>query len=120
VSGARANRLLWFGVTGGAIAWLLQFLANLALTFAQCNSPAGRWQLPLHDWEVGLSLVAIAIVLAAEVVCVRLFLQTYQHDHVSAPERHGEGSPAPTGRPSCGMKKPWRAGGRRGAGVGSP
>lgn len=94
----RLDRLIWFGVVGGAGAWALQFIANLAFTFAQCNAPPGRWQLPVHAWEIALSVVAIAIVLLAEGVCGWLFVQTYQHDHVSAPERHGEGSPPPTGR----------------------
>jgi hypothetical protein len=98
VSSTPSNRLVWFGVLGGALAWAVQFVANLGLTFAQCNAPVGRWQLPLHDWEIGLSVVAIAVALAAEGVCGWLFLQTYQHDHVSGPERHGEGTPAPTGR----------------------
>ncbi len=94
----RLDRLIWFGVLGGALAWAVQFVANLAFTFAQCNAPAGRWQLPVHAWEIALSVVAVAVVLAAEGVCGWLFLHTYQHDHVSAPERHGDGSPAPTGR----------------------
>ena len=94
----RLDRLIWFGVLGGAGAWALQFVANLAFTFAQCNAPPGRWQLPVHAWEIVLSVVAIAFALAAEGVCGWLFVQTYQHDHVSALERHGEGSPPPTGR----------------------
>jgi hypothetical protein len=98
VKSRRANTLIWFGLLGGASAWVVQFVANLAFTFAQCNAPPGRWRLPLHDWEIGLSVAAIAVGLAAEVVCGWLFLQTYQHDDISAPERHGEGSPPPAGR----------------------
>ena len=94
----RVDRLIWFGVLGGAIAWAVQFVANLAFTFAQCNAPAGRWQLPLHDWELGLSLAAIVVVLAAEGVCGWIFVRTSKHDAVAAPERRGDGSPPPTGR----------------------
>lgn len=92
------DRLLWFGVLGGAIAWAIQFIANLAFTFAQCDAPPGRWQLPLHSWEILLSVVAIIVGLTAEGVCGWLFMQTYAHDRVSAPERHGDGSAPPTGR----------------------
>ena len=94
----RANGLVWFGVLGGASAWLVQFIANLALTFAQCNAPPGRWQLPVHDWEIGLSVAAIAVCVAAEGVCGWLFVRTSDHDHVSSLERHGDGGPPPTGR----------------------
>jgi hypothetical protein len=90
--------LVWFGVLGGALAWATQFVVNLAFTWAQCNQPGDRWRLPVHGWGIALSAVAIAIGLAAEAVCVWLFLQTWQHDHVAAAERSGEGTPAPTGR----------------------
>lgn len=93
-----SNALIWFGVLGGGAAWAVQFVANLAFTFAQCNAPAGRWQLPVHGWEIGLSAAAIAVGLAAEGVCVWLFLRTFHLDHVFEAERHGEGSPPPTGR----------------------
>ncbi len=84
---------------GGAAAWGVQFLANLAFTFAQCNAPGNRWQLPVHGWEIALSAVAIAVDLVAMAVCVRLFVQTYQFDHhVAEAERRGDGFIPPVGR----------------------
>ena len=77
---------------------MVQFVVNLAFTFAQCNAPADRWQLPVHGWEIALSVAAIMVGLAAEAVCVWLFVRTYHVDHVAMSERRGEGSAPPTGR----------------------
>lgn len=93
-----SDRLVWFGVLGGACAWALQFVANLFLSFAQCNAPPGRWSLPVHGLQIGLSVAAIAVGLAATAVSLRLYLSTFRLDHVAEAERHGEGSPPPTGR----------------------
>ena len=90
--------LVWFGVLGGPVAWTVQFLANLTFTFAQCNAPAGRWQLPLHGWEIILSAVAVGVGLTAMGVSLWLFRRTWHIDHVAEAERHGEGSAPPTGR----------------------
>jgi hypothetical protein len=93
-----STAVVWFGVLGGAAAWTVQFVANLAFTFAQCNAPAGRWELPVHGWQIALSAAAIAITLAAEGVSLWLYLRTFNIDHVAEAERHGEGSAPPTGR----------------------
>ncbi len=93
-----SNRVVWFGVLGGAAAWVIQFVANLAFTFAQCNAPAGRWQLPVHDFQIALSVAAVSVGLAAAGVSLWLYLRTHELDHVAEAERHGEGSAPPTGR----------------------
>jgi hypothetical protein len=85
-------------VLGGPVAWTVQFLTNLAFTFAQCNAPAGRWQLPLHGWEIALSAAAVAVGLTAMGVSWWLFRRTYHLDHVAEAERRGEGSAPPSGR----------------------
>jgi hypothetical protein len=93
-----SNRLVWFAVLGGAGAWAVQFVINLAFSFAQCNAPAGRWQLPVHGWEIVVSAVAVAIALAAEGVSLWLYLRTFNLDHIAEAERRGEGAAPPTGR----------------------
>ncbi len=94
-----SNALLWFGVLGGPCAWALQFVINLAFSFAQCNDPTDRWQLPLHGWQIATAAVGVTIGLAATAVSLRLFLRTVHLDHeVAEEERRGEGSPPPTGR----------------------
>ncbi len=100
MSRRRADLLIWFGVLGGAGAWAVQFVANLAFTTAQCDARSGaaRWQLPVHGWQIALSAGAIAVGLAAEITCGAMFLRTYKNDEISAPERRGDGSPPPAGR----------------------
>jgi hypothetical protein len=93
-----SNRLVWFGVLGGAMAWAVQFVANLAVTFAQCNAPAGRWQLPVRGLEIGLSAAAFGVGLASMSVALWLYVYTFQFKHVAQAERRGEGTAPPTGR----------------------
>lgn len=90
--------LLWFGVLGGAGAWVLQFAANLYFTFAQCNQPTQRFSLPVHGWEIALSVVAWAIGLASTTVALRIFRRTFAIDDVDAHELRGDGTPPPVGR----------------------
>lgn len=93
--------LIWFGVLGGAVAWGAQFLAGLAFTFAQCNAPPGRWQLPVQTWQSVLSIAGVLVGLVAAAVCARLYRQTRQVEDlgdVAETERRGEGTPPPVGR----------------------
>lgn len=98
MSSRPSNGLLWFGVVGGAVAWTLQFVANLAFSFAQCNQPTMRWQLPVHGWQIGLSAAAVAVVLASMAACVSVFRRTFRIDDVFGKERRGDGSVPPLGR----------------------
>jgi len=90
--------LVWFGVLGGAVAWAAQFVAGLAFTFAQCNAPPGRWDLPVQRWQSGLAIAGIVVGLASIAVCVRLYRQTRDVDHAAETERLGKGTPPPVGR----------------------
>jgi hypothetical protein len=90
--------VVWFAVLGGALAWVVQFVANLALTWAQCNAPAGRWHVPVRSISIALSAAAVAVGVASMAVSLWLYLYTYQFKHVVQAERRGEGSPPPTGR----------------------
>ncbi len=90
--------LLWFGVLGGAGAWVIQFAANLYFTWAQCNQPTQRWTLPIHGWEIGLSVLALVVGAASTVVSLRTFRATYEIDDADAQELRGDGTPPPLGR----------------------
>jgi hypothetical protein len=92
------SSVLWFGVLGGAIAFAVQFVVNLAFSFAQCNAPAGRWQLPVHGLEIAVSVAAVATGLAAILICGWLYRHTARLNDVLTEERRGEGSPPPIGR----------------------
>lgn len=93
-----SNVVVWFGVLGGACAWFGQFVANLMLTFAQCNQPMTRWDLPVHTIEIALSLAGIAIGGGALSTSVWMFRHTAWQDHISQHERRGDGSAPPLGR----------------------
>lgn len=93
-----SNQVLWFGVLGGPCAWFGQFIVNLMLTFAQCNQPVDRWNLPVHAIEIALSAAGIAIATAALGISLWMFRETAWQDHVSEHERRGDGSAPPLGR----------------------
>ncbi len=95
---APPNLLVWFGVLGGAVAWLVQFAINLFFTFAQCNQPAARFSLPVHGLEIGLSAGALVIAGSAEAVALRMYLRTHLIDDASVHERRGDGVHPPLGR----------------------
>ena len=90
--------MVWFALTGGAVAWTLQFVAGLAFSFAQCNQPAGRWHLPVRDWQLGLAIAGLLLGLASTAVAVRIFLRTFRIGDMFGQERRGDGSQPPLGR----------------------
>ncbi len=94
----RSNLVVWFAVLGGATAWVIQFVANLMLGFAQCNAHPGRWSLPLHALQIVISAGAIVVGLLAEGVSMWLYMRTAGFDQIAADEREGEGTPPPIGR----------------------
>ncbi|MGH2859553.1 MAG: hypothetical protein ACRDMJ_18930 [Solirubrobacteraceae bacterium] len=89
---------VWFAVLGGGVAWLVQFCINLEFTWAQCLQPIDRWNLPMHAWEIGLSIAAIVIGLAAMVQSIRIFRVAFGVRDIDGEERRGDGSPPPLGR----------------------
>jgi hypothetical protein len=93
-----SNLLVWFGVIGGPCAWAAQFVVSLAFSFAQCNQPAGRWQLPVHGWQIATSAVGVAVGLASTAVSLWMFMRTFHIGDVDEEERRGEGGLPPVGR----------------------
>lgn len=92
-----SNKLVWFGVLGGPAAWAVQFVANLWLSYAECER--GRhWNGPVDAWAVGLSVAALLIGLSAVWVCVRLYRHTAQVDGLVEKVRRGFGGRPPDGR----------------------
>ncbi len=92
------SRLVWFAVIGGGLAWAAQFVANLFLTFAQCNQLSSHRTLPLHTIEVIISVVAAMVALIAGGVAITLFRRTSRIDHTAEQEARGLGSLPPVGR----------------------
>jgi hypothetical protein len=54
--------------------------------------------LPLHTWEIVISVVGIAVGLAAFAVSLRIFLATYRIEDVALHEFRGDGTAPPLGR----------------------
>lgn len=92
-----SNRLVWFGVMGGPIAWAVQFVVNLWFTYAECDRPGLR-QVPVHAWEIGLSVGALAIGLAATWVCVKMYRHTSSIEGLTETVRRGFGGRPPDAR----------------------
>ena len=92
-----SNITVWFGVLGGPLAFTVQFLTNIWFTFAQCGR-WGRWQLPLHGWQIGLSLAALGVGLAATWVCVQIYRRTSSIDRMAETVRRGFGGEPPAAR----------------------
>jgi hypothetical protein len=90
--------LVWFGFAGGAVAWALQFVAGLSFSFAQCQQTAGRWQIPVRSWQVGLAVGGLVVGLASTTVAVRIFRRTFRIGDIFGMERRGDGSQPPLGR----------------------
>jgi hypothetical protein len=93
-----STALVWFGVLGGAVAWVTQFVAGLAFTFAQCNAPPGRWELPVQTWQSALAVAGVVVGVASVAVCLWLYRQTRDVHDAATTERLGEGTPPPAGR----------------------
>lgn len=93
-----STALLWFGVLGGAVAWMVEFAVGLQFTFAECNSPDARWRLPVRPWQSALAGAGALVGLAAIAVCWRIYRGTSQIGDVADHERRGEGVAPPLGR----------------------
>jgi hypothetical protein len=93
-----SSKLVWFGVLGGGLAWATQFVANLFLTFAECNPLSSHRSIPLHPIEIAISIAAVLITLSAEGVALVLFRQTARVDDTAQEEMRGLGSLPPVGR----------------------
>ena len=94
-----STALLWFGLAGGAGAFVVEFVAGLAFSFAQCNQPAvGRSHLPVRDWQVALAGAGALVALASTAVAGLIFLRTFRTEDVFAQERRGDGFQPPLGR----------------------
>ena len=92
-----SNFLVWFGVGGGAVAFVVQFVAGLAFSFAQCNNGT-RWHVPVRAWQVGLAGGAVIVALASAAVAAMIFRRTYRVGDLFGEERRGDGSAPPLGR----------------------
>ena len=81
----RAELLQWFGLFGGAAAWTCQHGALFFLSSARCNPAGGRWAFGMTGWQLGVTVVAAIVALAAEAAAVVTALQTRELEHDDPP-----------------------------------
>jgi hypothetical protein len=79
--------LLWFGVLGAPVAWVVQFLFGYAVTEAACDAAGTRWGIPVDAWAAIATAVAGVIAALAGVAAVTTFRAT-----------RGRGGEPPAGR----------------------
>ena len=73
----KRNELLqWFGLLGGAAAWALQHGTLFFLAAARCNPNGSRWALDITSWQIGVTVAAAVVALAAESAAVLTALRT--------------------------------------------
>jgi hypothetical protein len=92
-----SNLLLWFGVGGGGLAWIVEFVSGVFFTYARCYQPAPR-QVALQAWQTGLAAGGAVIGVAGLLVCVWVYLRTHNVGDLAAEDRRGDGHPPPLGR----------------------
>ena len=68
--------LQWFGLLGGAAAWALQHGTLFFLAAARCNPSGSRWALDITSWQIGVTVAAAVVALAAESAAVLTALRT--------------------------------------------
>ena len=87
--------LLWFGLVGGALAWTVQTLIDLAITSHGCYPRLFPLASPvlagLRGILVVVSLAALVVCIVAALVAIRTWSRT-RHEHqasTGAGEKHG-------------------------------
>lgn len=94
---AHSNLVVWFGVLGGPVAWAIQFVTGLFLTFYDCGAES-RSSVPLHPLETVIGVGAIVVGLASASVATWLFRDTRRDREVSLEVIRGFGGRPPVAR----------------------
>jgi hypothetical protein len=81
--------LVWFGVLGAPVAWVLQHVAGYALTEAVCNRNGDTWNVPLDTLAAILTALCASIAVLGGLAALASFRAT---------RAAGEGGPPPAGR----------------------
>ena len=81
----RSELLQWFGLFGGAAAWPLQHGALFFLSSARCNPAGSRWAFGMTGWQIGVTVAAAIVALAAEAAAVVTALRTSELAHDGPP-----------------------------------
>jgi hypothetical protein len=91
-----SNLTVWFAVLGGPLAWSVQFIANLFITFFDCGVNARS--LPLHALQIAIGAAGLVVGLASTAVSARLFRDTVGEREMSEKVIRGYGGKPPVAR----------------------
>ena len=72
----RFEVLQWFGLLGGAGAWTIQHGTLFWLAAARCNPSGSRWEPGITGWQIGVTVGAGLVALAAEAAAILAALRT--------------------------------------------
>jgi hypothetical protein len=81
----RTELLQWFGLFGGAAAWTVQHGALFFLSSARCNPAGARWAFGMTGWQIGVTVAAAVVALAAEAAAVVTALRTHGLEYDGPP-----------------------------------
>jgi len=81
--------IVWFGVLGAPVAFVLQHVVGYALTEAACNRIGTTWSVPLDTLATVLTALCAGIALLGGLAALASFRAT---------RAAGEGAPPPAGR----------------------
>lgn len=81
------RRLVWFGVGGGAIGWMLQHVTGILLRLAACNVVNQGDSMPTVGWTVVATALAATAAVLAEVTSLLIFLRFREQDEEPPPSR---------------------------------
>jgi membrane protein required for beta-lactamase induction len=79
------SKLAWFAVLGGPTAWGLQFLFATQFGLARCESPNGRFQLPVHALSATLGAIAALVGVLCTLLAIAVFRATEADEHTQQP-----------------------------------
>ncbi len=77
--------LQWIGLGAGASIWVAQLVIGYGATVARCSAAGPGYGIDLTSWEITLTAVGGAVVLAAEAAAIRVFLRTEGTSYDGAP-----------------------------------
>ena len=81
----RSELLQWFGLFGGAAAWTIQHGTLFFLSSARCSPAGSQWAFGMTGWQLGVTVAAAAVALAAEAAAVLTALRTREFEHDGPP-----------------------------------
>ena len=81
----RLETLQWFGLFAGPLAFAAQHVAEVFTSLADCNPAGNGWAVPQHPLQLGFTVAAAVVVVAAEAAAYAAFRETREIDQEGEP-----------------------------------